>query len=210
MPWAAAAAQLGSQAISLAVALNNQLGVPLNKISPLFHQTWGLTVTPGGVVEARQRTARRAEPTDDALIDTVRHSLVVAPDETGWKVAAALQWLWASATPDTTVYAIQAGRGFAEAAAMLGPDYAGVVVRDGWAPDRQFTQAVPQTCLAVSRICSAGVTCCTRTIRTPPSPPSCRRFCSRRWTCETAATRRPCRPMAWRLRGATGSLGSIA
>lgn len=144
----AAAAQLGPQAISLAVALNKQLGVPLNKISTLFHQTWGLTVTPGGVVQALQRAARRAEPTYDALIDTVRHSPVVAPDETGWKVAAALQWLWAYATPDTTVYAIQAGRGFAEAAAMLGADYDGVVVRDGWAPYRQFTRAVPQTCLA--------------------------------------------------------------
>ena len=144
----AAAAQLGPQAISLAVALNKQLGVPLNKISTLFDQTWGLTVTPGGVVQALQRAARRAEPTYDALIDTVRHSLVVAPDETGWKVAAALQWLWAYATPDTTVYAIQAGRGFAEAAAMLGADYDGVLVRDGWAPYRQFTRAVPQTCLA--------------------------------------------------------------
>lgn len=144
----AATAQLGPQAISLAVVLNKQLGVPLNKISTLFQQTWGLTVTPGGVVQALQRAARRAEPTYDALIDTVRHSLVVAPDETGWKVAAALQWLWAYATPDTTVYAIQPGRGFAEAAAMLGADYDGVLVRDGWAPYRQFTRAIPQTCLA--------------------------------------------------------------
>ncbi|MBA3641346.1 MAG: hypothetical protein H0W53_19160 [Acidobacteria bacterium] len=41
-------------------------------------------------------------------------------------------------TRDTTVYAIQEGRGFAQAAAVLGADYAGVLQRDGWAPYRQF------------------------------------------------------------------------
>jgi transposase len=46
------------------------------------------------------------------------------------------------------VYRIQAGRGFEEAAAVLGADFAGVLVRDGWAPYRQFTAAAHQTCLA--------------------------------------------------------------
>jgi hypothetical protein len=41
---------------------------------------------------------------------------MVSPDETGWKVAGRLQWLWAFATPDTMVYRIQPGRGFEEAA----------------------------------------------------------------------------------------------
>src|SRR5262249_2055571 len=46
------------------------------------------------------------------------------------------------------LYAIQPGRGFAEAATMLGADFDGVLVRDGWAPYRRFEQAVHQTCLA--------------------------------------------------------------
>ena len=52
---------------------------------------------------------------------------MVSPDETGWKVGGHLQWLWAFATSDTTVYRIQAGRGFAEAAAVLGADFDGVL-----------------------------------------------------------------------------------
>jgi Transposase IS66 family len=52
------------------------------------------------------------------------------------------------ATSDTTVYRIQAGRGFAEAAAVLGADFDGVLVRDGWAPYRQFSAAAHQTCVA--------------------------------------------------------------
>jgi hypothetical protein len=43
----------------------------------------------------------------------------------------------------------QPGRGFAEAAAVLGAGFAGVLMRDGWAPYQQFTDAAHQTCLAI-------------------------------------------------------------
>jgi len=59
---------------------------------------------------------------------------MVVPDETGWRVGAQLQWLWVCATPRTTVYAIQPGRGFDQAAALLGADFAGILVGDGWGP----------------------------------------------------------------------------
>ena len=144
----AAAAQLGPTAITLAVVLNKQLGLPLGKIATLFRERFGLTITAGGLVQALHRAARRTEPTYTALCETIRGSPVVTPDETGWKVAARLHWLWAYATRDTTVYAIQPGRGFEEAAVMLGPAFDGVLVRDGWSPYRRFDQAIHQTCLA--------------------------------------------------------------
>lgn len=144
----AAAAQLGAQVIALVVVLNKQLGLSFGKITTLLQQLYGLTVTRSGLVHAVHRAARQAAPTYDALCARVRASPMVSPDETGWKVAGRLQWLWAFATPDTTVYRIQPGRGFEEAAAVLGADFAGVLVRDGWAPYRQFTAAAHQTCLA--------------------------------------------------------------
>ncbi|TMB72866.1 MAG: hypothetical protein E6J46_15725, partial [Chloroflexi bacterium] len=80
----------------------------------------------------------------------VRRSPVVAPDETGWKVGGRLWWLWVFVTRDVTVYAIQPGRGYAQAAAILGPRYGGVVVRDGWAPYRKLPHATHQTGLALT------------------------------------------------------------
>jgi transposase len=144
----AAAVQLGPQTVALAVMLNKQCGLSFGRIAHLLRDRFGLTVTRGGLVHAVHRAARRAQPTYAALCATVRGSPVVTPDETGWKVGGHLQWLWAFATPTTTVYAIQDGRGFAQAAAVLGADYAGVLQRDGWAPYRQFVHAVHQTCLA--------------------------------------------------------------
>jgi transposase len=144
----AAAAQLGPQAITLAAVLHTHLGLPVAKVSALFRTRFGLLVTPGGLVHALHRAADRAGPTYAALRAHIRQSKVVSPDETGWKVGGRLHWLWAFATPDTTVYAILPGRGFEEAASVLGADFAGALVRDGWSPYRRFDHAIHQTCLA--------------------------------------------------------------
>jgi transposase len=144
----AASTQLGPMAVTWAVILNKQFGVPLGKIARLFRERFGLSITCGGLVHTIRRAARQAEPTYTNLVTQIRGSPVVTPDETGWKVDARLQWLWAFGTPDTTVYRIQPGRGFEEAAAVLGADFRGILVRDGWAPYRRFTQAIHQTCLA--------------------------------------------------------------
>jgi transposase len=73
---------------------------------------------------------------------------VVAPDETGWRVGRVRAWLWAFVGEGVTVYRIAAGRGYQDAAAVLGEGYAGVLERDGWAPYRRFGNATHQSCLA--------------------------------------------------------------
>lgn len=144
----AAAVQLGPQAVAFAVLLNKRFGLPYGKIADLLRDRFGLFITRGGVVQAVQRAARQAQPTDATLCDTVRGSPVVTVDETSWRVDADLQWLWAYVTPETTVYAIQPGRGLAQAARVIGLDYAGVLQRDGWQSYRCFRAALHQTCLA--------------------------------------------------------------
>jgi transposase len=144
----AAAAQLGPEAVAFAVLLNKRLGLPYGKIATLVRDRFHLTVTRGGLVHAVHRAARQAQPSYDLLCATVRGSPVVTADETSWRVDADLQWLWAFVTPETTVYAIQPGRGLAQAAHVIGVDYPGVLQRDGWQSYRQFTHAAHQTCLA--------------------------------------------------------------
>jgi transposase len=143
----AAGAQLGPRAVALAAWLSKGLGVPAGKIAKLLAQL-GVGVTAGGVVQAVARAARRAQPTYQALVGGVRASPVVAPDETGWRVAGAKAWLWAFVGDQVTVYRIAGGRGYDDATQVLGADYAGVLERDGWAPYRRFAQAGHQTCLA--------------------------------------------------------------
>ncbi len=101
-------------------------------IAALFRERFALHVTPSGLVRALHRVARRGQPSYEALCTAIRGSPTVSPDETGWRVAALLAWLWAFVTKDTTVYAIRPGRAFEDAASILGKDYAGGLCRDGW------------------------------------------------------------------------------
>ena len=144
----AAAAQLGPNVAALVVELHTELGMPLEKVVRVLRTQFGLHVTKGGLVRLLHRTADAAAPAYAALREQVRRSPVVTPDETGWRVNALRYWLWVFATPETTVYAICDGRGFDDAAAVLGPDFAGVLVRDGWVAYRGFKKAPHQSCLA--------------------------------------------------------------
>lgn len=143
-----AASQLGPRAVALATELNKGLGLSYGKTAALLNTAFGLLVSRGGLAQAFQRVARKAEPTYQELVRQIRVSPSVTPDETGWKVGGRLWWMWAFSSDKLTVYSIQPGRGFEQAKAILGPDFDGFLVRDGWAVYRRFTQAVHQTCVA--------------------------------------------------------------
>jgi transposase len=134
--------------VSLAIYLNKVGGLSYGKIATLLEQMAGLRVARSTLCRAVLRTAAKAEPIYTDLVAALRRSPVVYPDETGWRIGGLSSWLWAFTNRRETVYSIQRGRGFAEAAAVLGEDYAGTLGVDGWAPYRLFTQATHQTCLA--------------------------------------------------------------
>jgi transposase len=144
----AAASQVGPRALALAADLHKGLGLSLEKTCRVLQRGFGLSLSRGGLYLGLERLARAAEPTYQALIAQLRGAPWVSPDETGWKLGGRLVWLWVFATKELTLYAIQPGRGFAEAAAVLGEDFEGLLVRDGWAPYRKFEQAGHQSCLA--------------------------------------------------------------
>lgn len=143
-----AASQLGARAIALATVLNKGLGLPYGKTAAVLEQGWGLRVSRGGLCQALQRMAQKAEPTYQAWVQRIRAAPSVTADETGWKVAARLWWMWVFSSAQMTVYAIQPGRGYEQATAVLGQDFQGFLVRDGWSIYRRFVHAFHQTCLA--------------------------------------------------------------
>jgi hypothetical protein len=99
----------------------------------------------GGICRAIQRVARKAEATWHALRDAAQRSALAHMDETGWKVEAQLHWLWAVVTDEITFCEILPGRGFAQAAAILGAEYAGWLIHDGGAVYYKFLKAAHQS-----------------------------------------------------------------
>ena len=154
----AAAVQIGPEALVLAAHLSPVMGQSHAKIAQLLQLGYGLTVHRSTLCRALTRMGRKARPTYQALRLCVRNSPVAWMDETGWRVAAVLAWLWVVCTQQLSVYVIQRGRGFAEAAAILGEDFAGILHHDGLALYYGFGQAQHQSCLAhLVRRCRAMI-----------------------------------------------------
>jgi transposase len=143
----AAAVQLGPQALALGVQLNKGLGLPHADVAAVLQHGYGLQVNRSTICRAVDRVARRGEATWRALREAARRSLVNGIDETGWRVNAQLRWLWAVVSETVTFCDILPGRGFEQAASLLGKDYDGWLTHDGWAVYYKFLKAAHQSCV---------------------------------------------------------------
>ncbi len=65
----------------------------------MLEQAFGLRVSRAGLA----RVAQKAEPTYEALVEQIRASPSVTPDETGWKVGGKLWRMWAFSSSQITV-----------------------------------------------------------------------------------------------------------
>src|SRR5206468_122037 len=136
--------QLGPEALALAAILNKQMGLSLGHTRQVLVYGFGLQVSCGGLYRAFARMSRRAVPTYVGLMKTARQALVNVPDETGWRVGGDLQWMHVAVSAQVTVYAILPGRGYEQSRVILGADYDGFLVHDGWASYYRFVAAFHQ------------------------------------------------------------------
>jgi transposase len=144
----AAAVQLGPEALALAIKMNKGLGMPHADVAAVLRDAFHLEVNRSTICRAVDRVARRGEATWHALRKAAQRSMVNGIDETGWNVAAQLRWLWVVVSERVTICDILPGRGFEEAASLLGADYEGWLNHDGWAVYYKFLRAGHQSCIS--------------------------------------------------------------
>jgi len=143
----AAAAQLGPDAQAAVVELNKQGGLSHGKVTRCLQSLFGIPLSRGGSVHAVLRAAARCAPAYEAIRQTVGQSAWVVPDETGWRVGGGPAWLHTLVGPEATAYVIDPTRSGAVAESILGLDYDGTMIHDGWSPYDQFKDARHQQCL---------------------------------------------------------------
>lgn len=143
----AAQVQIGPEALTLAAHLRKEMGLSDGRAARVLELGWGLRISRSGVCRAVLRVANKAAPTYKGMRVAIRNAEVAWMDETGWRVAATLRWLWGVVTETVTVYDILPGRGFKQAASMLGADWEGWLHHDGWRVYYQFLKAIHQSCL---------------------------------------------------------------
>ena len=126
----AAGTHLGARALSMAAALNKEMGLTMRKTCRIFDEFFGLPLTPGGLSQALDRIAHKMQSAYEELPDRLRQAPVVHVDETSWWMGGDSWWLHVFATADTTAYRLADNRSREVLHDMLGKDFPGVLVSD--------------------------------------------------------------------------------
>jgi transposase len=120
--------------------------LPLRKVQVALERQ-DLTVTPSTVLEILRRATMWLRPEYERILQRVRTADVVYTDETGLKVDGRQYWIWAFTTMAETLVAIRKSRGKKVLNEILGEDFKGVIVCDGWKSYPNFTRHI-QRCWA--------------------------------------------------------------
>lgn len=141
------ASQVGPLARAAMAFFNKALGVSLGKIAGVFDTLWDLPITAGGVSHAIQSIGRRCKGDYQAIVRKIKAAGHVTCDETGWRIGGIGHWLHAAATPDTCAYLIDKARGADATDQLIGEDFSGTLVHDGFRSYGRYGKATHQQCL---------------------------------------------------------------
>jgi transposase len=142
----AAASQLGADAQASFVLLNKGLGLSHGKCRRLFRDLFGIVIARATSARSELRTAKQAAPAYQEVRQAVRASKWIVPDETGWRVGGHSAWLHVFVGPTATCYEI-GDRSGDVAERLLGRDWSGTMIRDGWSVYNRFEKAAHQQCV---------------------------------------------------------------
>lgn len=142
----AAAVQLGPN-LQAAIAISNkELGLTHGKIQRLFGVLFDLKIARSTIVRAMLRAATKLQPAYDAIVNAFSKSDVTQGDETGWRVNGVSRSLNVFVAPKAVLYVI-GSRGREVLASLIGLDYEGTLIHDGYITYDGFEHASHQQCL---------------------------------------------------------------
>ena len=139
--------RFGRNLLVQATLMKYEERLPHVKVCETLERVYGLQVTPATVLDITRRVCDWLRPEYERILRRIRAADVVYVDETGAKVDGALHWTWAFTTGGETLVAIRKSRGKKVLTEILGEDFDGVIVCDGWRPYGSFTGRI-QRCWA--------------------------------------------------------------
>ena len=144
----AAGSQLGANAHAALSILNKEMGLSHGKCAKVFSRLFGIKIARSASARSMLRSAKRLEASYEGLKDIARASPFNVPDETGWRIGGENAWLHVAVSDQVTIYSIARSRGHEILASIIGKDYSGILIRDGFRAYNSFRAATHQLCLA--------------------------------------------------------------
>jgi hypothetical protein len=118
--------------LASAIVLLSMMGLPVRRIQETVLTMAGLSVSTGEVQDLLEFSAKQLGPEYAGIREEVRKAYLVQPDETSMRVGGKNWWAWSFATDRAAYYELDPSRGKKVVERVLGADFAGTVVSDGW------------------------------------------------------------------------------
>jgi transposase len=128
----------GPRLTAVIALLTGRYRLSRREVRQLLRDLWEVRISLGAVVRQEQAQSAALVPVVAEAEAVVQEAAVVNVDETGWREAQQRAWLWTAVTATLTVFRIDRSRSGAAVAALLGPDFAGVVGSDRWSAYNRF------------------------------------------------------------------------
>lgn len=144
----AAGVHLGRHLQATIAWLNKRAGLSHGKIVDLLHEAFGIELTRGGAASVVLRVGRKCQPSVAEIENNVANSASIVGDETGWKVGGNNAWLHTIVGDEGTCYRIDPRRSVEVQAKVIGNDYSGTAIHDGYSSyNCRFPKASHQQCV---------------------------------------------------------------
>jgi transposase len=143
----AAASQLGPDTQAAVVELNKTMGLPHGKIVQILAALFGIDLSRGASAQIVLRAGQRLEPAYQEVIREIQDADQLWLDETGWRLGGQPAWLHVWVSERATCYQVDRRRSASVLEAVIGRDWEGTLIHDGFASYDRFTAAIHQQCL---------------------------------------------------------------
>jgi len=137
----------GNNTLTQVSLMKFQDRLPYRKIQEALERQYGLKIAPASILDFTKRVSDKLEKTYNQIIFKVRVSKYAYVDETGLKVDGKKYWVWIFVTAAETLALIRKSRGGDVLEKVLGMDYGGIIICDGWRVYPKFTNNL-QRCWA--------------------------------------------------------------
>lgn len=148
LPEAVRAHSLGPGLTATLAYLTGCHGLSKRAVEEISAAVFAAPVALGTIARLEGEVSAALVPAYEEARAAVRRAPVKHGDETGWKQAGKLCWLWAAATQTVAVFLIHAGRGLTGLTALLGEELGGLLHSDRWHVYEQWPEAQRQLCWA--------------------------------------------------------------
>lgn len=121
--------------------------LPYRKIQESLEMIYGLKITSASILDFTRRVSEKMEEEYRRIFNRIRLSDYVYVDETSIRVNGTNYWIWTFVTAKDNLCIVRKSRGRKVVEEVLGKDYSGTIICDGWKVYPNFTDNI-QRCWA--------------------------------------------------------------